>query len=173
MKADYITIKEYADIRNVSVSAVYKRLNKSLQPYLEVVEGQKMLKRTVLEDEGLIEVSTPVEETASTPLQPSSTLLEEQLREKDKQIEALNEQVKELRESNKNKDEFIQEQSRKLTELLEQSNILLQNNQILLAQPEAQKESAVVSAMEDVEAEQITKEKPEKKSWFSGLFGNK
>ena len=81
--------------------------------------------------------------------------------------------TEELRESNKNKDEFIQEQSRKLTELLEQSNILLQNNQILLAQPEAQKENAVVSDLEDVEAEQITEEKPEKKSWFSGLFRNK
>lgn len=172
MNAEYLTIKEYANIREVSVSAVYKRLDKSLQPYLEVVEGKKMLKRTVLEDEGLIEASTQVEENSSTPLQPASTLWEEQIKTKDKQIEALNEQIKELQESNKNKDEFIQEQSKKLTELLEQSNILLQNNQMLLAQPEVKTESVVVPDLEEVEAEQ-PEEKVEKKSWFSNLFGNK
>ena len=44
---EYLTIKEYAEIRGVSASAVYKRLSTSLQPYVETVEGKKVLKYQV------------------------------------------------------------------------------------------------------------------------------
>ena len=141
MEKEYLTIKEYATIRGVTVSSVYKRLNSTLKEYLVEVEGRKMLKYTVLAAEGIKPLngevennSTPRVQPHSTPhVQQDSTLLEEQIKAKDKQIELLNEQIKSLQESNQKKDDFIQEQSKKLTELLEQSNILLQNNQLLLA----------------------------------------
>ena len=104
----YLTIKEYAEIRGVSVSAVYKRLSTSLQPYVKTIEGKKVLKYQVLFDEGLKDYSTPSSQTSST------SFLEEQLREKDKQIERL------------------QEELRRLAELLEQANKLQENNQVLI-----------------------------------------
>ena len=193
MDKEYITIKEYADVRGVSVSSVYKRLNTTLKEYLVVVENRKMLKSEVLAAEGLkgrVEEDSTVNvqpsSTSSTPnVQPSSTsstLLEKQLEAKDKQIEALTEQIKSLQESNQKKDDFIQEQSAKLTELLEQSNVLLRNNQMLLADKKGSneedniKEADIVSTEvddppgEDKE-EPKEEKKEEKKGFFRRLFG--
>lgn len=175
----YITIKEYADLKGVSVSAVYKRLKTTLQPYLEEVEGQKMLKIQLLNDEN-IKASSTVEEPYSTNTpQPSSTVeeakgsfLEKQIEIKDKQIEELQDQVKLLQESNKSKDDFIQEQAKKLTDLLEQSNILLQNNQMLLAKPEDKTASSEVVDVEAASVEVEKETKPEEKvGLLKRIFG--
>ena len=174
MKQELISIKEYANIRGVSVSSVYKRLNTTLKDYLVVVENQKMLKKEVLEAEGLKPSIGEVEEDFNPHLQPSSNIAEKQIEIKDKQIEELTEQIKLLQEDNRKKDEFIQEQSRKLTELLEQSNILLQNNQLLLANKKEPEEEIIADEAEIVSAETAssaeTKPEPQKKSWFSRLF---
>lgn len=189
MDKEYITIKEYADIRGVSVSSVYKRLNTTLKDYLVIVENRKMLKIEVLAAEGLKPLNKKVEEDSTEGVQPSSTfstegfkpsstsstLLAKQLEAKDKQIEALNEQIKSLQESNQKKDDFIQEQSAKLTELLEQSNVLLRNNQLLLADKKDTKDETIVNE-EDIVSTAAEEEKtqdppPEKKSWFKRLFG--
>lgn len=122
----YLTIKEYAEIRGVSVSAVYKRLSTSLQPYVKTIEGKKVLKYQVLFDEGLKDYSTPSSQTSST------SFLEEQLREKDKQIERLQEELRRSAVSADEKDKYIQEQGRRLAELLEQANKLQENNQVLI-----------------------------------------
>ena len=173
---DYLTIREYAEIKGCSVSAVYKRLKTTLQPYCREVNNTKVLNIKVLQDEGLkpleveledkIEVSTPPSSTSSTS--PSSSFLEKQIEEKDLLIARLNSQIDELQNSNKKKDDFIQEQSRKLTELLEQSNILLQNNQILLSD----KTTEVKEEVAEVKPRAVVEEEtPEKKSWFKRLFG--
>ncbi len=179
MNKEYLTIKEFADLKGVSVSSVYKRLKTTLQPYVEEVEKKKVLNIKVLEYEGLKPLNEEVEEVSTSTPQPSSTpsstlFLERQIEEKDKQIEFLNNQIKELQESNKKKDDYIQEQGRKMTELLEQSNILLKNNQILLSDKASDiKEKEVV---EDIRSSAIvdkeeTEEQPEKKSWFKRIFG--
>lgn len=176
MEKKYLTIKEYADIRGVSVSSVYKRLNTTLEDYFVVVENKKMLKIEVLEAEGLKPVEEKVESSATSNFQPSATFLEKQLEAKDKQIEALTEQIKSLQESNQKKDNFIQEQSKKLTELLEQSNILLQNNQLLLAETKEKKDKIVVDDAEVMRAgtsaeDQNNIEINKKQSWFKRIFG--
>lgn len=177
MNKDYLTIKEYADLRGVSVSSVYKRLNTTLQQYLREVENRKVLDIKVLEAEGIKPSNEKVEEVASTPLQPNTSIIEKELDIKNKQIEKLTDQIEKLQEDNRKKDEFIQEQSRKLTELLEQSNILLQNNQLLLAQQNEAEQKEIVPEAEDieesavsVEAELHDREQPQKQSWFSKLF---
>ena len=179
MNKEYLTIKEFADLKGVSVSSVYKRLKTSLQPYLEEVESKKVLNIKVLEYEGLKPLNEEVEEISTSTPQPSSTssstlFFERQIEEKDKQIEFLNNQIKELQESNKKKDDYIQEQGRKMTELLEQSNILLKNNQILLSDKASDiKEKEVVEEVRPhaVVNKEETEEQPEKKSWFKRLFG--
>lgn len=179
MEKKYLTIKEYADIRGVSVSSVYKRLNTTLKEYFVEVENRKMLKVEVLEAEGLQPLKEKVEAVSTPNIQPSSTFFEEQLKAKDKQIEALTEQIKTLHESNQKKDDFIQEQSKKLTELLEQSNILLQNNQLLLAgKPETkEKEEEIIADETEIVSEvPVSDDKedpgPQKKvGWFKRIFG--
>lgn len=183
MDKKYITIKEYADIRGVSVSSVYKRLNTTLQQYLVEVENRKMLNIEVLEAEGLKKSNGEVEENSTSEVENSSTPLQKQLEAKDRQIEALNELIKSLQDSNKQKDDFIQEQSKKLTELLEQSNILLQNNQLLLADKKKDKKEDIVvndaeivnesidDSPEDKDNENNDNINKEKKGFFSRLFG--
>lgn len=140
MKKDYLTIKEYAEIRGVSVSSVYKRLSTTLQNYVGEVEGQKVLKYQVIIDEGLEGVeevslegcSTVEQEQNSTNYDKIIQLLTMQLKEKDKQIERLQEDLRRAAVSSDEKDKYIQEQGRRLAELLEQSNKLQENNQVLI-----------------------------------------
>ena len=51
MSKDYITIKEYAELRGCSTSAVYKRLTNTLKPYLIIENGTRYLKKQILIDE--------------------------------------------------------------------------------------------------------------------------
>ena len=46
---EYLTIAEYARLKGVSTSSVYKRLETSLRPWVEVVNGKKCLLSTVLD----------------------------------------------------------------------------------------------------------------------------
>lgn len=186
MKSDYISIAEYAKIKGVSVSAVYKRLKTTLQPYSTYDENGKMaLKRDILAHEGLEEFqpsSTPfqpcLEETSSTPpqkvegiektiplmenktLQQIIDILEAQLKEKDLQIERLQiaaaEDKRQIEESNRH----IREQEIKLAELLSQAQELQRNNQILLGQ------SQQILKLE-------SREKQKKKGIFKRLFSHK
>ena len=126
--SEYISVKDYAMLKGISKSAVYKKLSTTLQPYVEVVEGKKMLKIQCLTESELKRYST----NSGKVFNPNSTILEEQLRAKDKQIESLQEQIKELNIAMATKDEHIMKQSTKLTQLIEQSNKLQENNQILI-----------------------------------------
>ena len=45
---EMLTVQEFAKRAGVSVQAVYKRLNNSLSPYIQLVEGRKMLKSSAL-----------------------------------------------------------------------------------------------------------------------------
>ena len=103
---DFLSISEYARLKNVSVAAVYKRLDGTLKPYLKIIDGKKYLSSEALEaDKGIKQVfngiqqpfNTPVEsrqEEAATREKPGENeaiikaleALEKQLSEKDNQI---------------------------------------------------------------------------------------
>ena len=135
---EYLTIAEYAKIRGISTTAVYKRLKTSLQPFTTVVNGKICLLSTVLEFEKkescqpVINPLTTVDNPVAGSIEATIETLREQLKEKDKQIERLQEETAELRRAGADKDKFIQEQATRLSVLLEQSQELQRNNQILL-----------------------------------------
>lgn len=134
---DYITVAEYAKIRGVSVSSVYKRLGGTLKQYYKVIDGKKCLSAKILVEEGIIPPVERVEEGLKNEPTPPAVLvalevLEKQLAEKDQQIRRLQEEAQDLRRSNAEKDVFIQEQAGKMLLLLEQAQELNRNNQILL-----------------------------------------
>ena len=160
---EYLTIAEYAKIKGISTTAVYKRLKTSLQPFTTVVNGKKCLLSTVLElDEagGLEPFETKVE-TVVNPVagavDSAIQALQDQLKEKDRQIERLQEESAELRRAGAEKDKFIQEQSAKLSLLLEQSQELQRNNQILLGYSQAKPKEEEPQAIEPPKEEEVKK----------------
>lgn len=176
----FITIAEYAKRRDVSVAAVYKRLDGTLKEYVKEIDGKKFLSVDVLAAEGI----KPVEkgfipgyntqettdagnpgENQEAPASQEQTppvflgvleALERQLAEKDKQIERLQEQAAELRQEAQEKDKFIREQSSRLSLLLEQSQELQRNNQILLRLAQGGKEETEEAQEAPVEAQDAT-----------------
>lgn len=69
---ELLTIQEFAEKAGVSVQAVYKRLNNSLNPYIQLVEGRKMLKSSALFEIYGIEVVQPFQPFIQPSIQPDS-----------------------------------------------------------------------------------------------------
>jgi hypothetical protein len=173
MSKDKISIAEYAELRGVSLQAVYKRLNGSLNPYLIEENGKKYLDIRVLDDEELNEVSTEVENNSTevkqplnNPIQPD--ILTEQIAEKDKVIQSLLHQI-----------DILQEQNGKLTDLLQNTQLLMAQQQHLLlnasTNPVNVEENTPSPDIDTDDTEPDTAETPkeEKKKGFFGLFGRK
>jgi len=141
MNNEYLTIKEYAELKGVSVQAVYKRLKGNLQPFVEVVEGRKVLKREALEEnfstfkplnslnveneglKGLKKDSSPCTDKDGAS---SSTQAEiERINRRNEEI------IDDLRAQLKDKDAQLKEMSDKIISLFETNQRLLENNQSL------------------------------------------
>lgn len=58
---EILTVQEFAKRAGVSVQAVYKRLNNSLSPYIQLVEGRKMLKSSALYEIYGVKVKQPIQ----------------------------------------------------------------------------------------------------------------
>lgn len=200
MNEDFISISDYAKLRNVSPAAVYKRLDGTLKPYVKIIGNKKYISRKALEidgykpvengyQQGLKEVETeaaqdkePAEAAAQadTALLKALEALQNQLSEKDKQIERLQNEAVELRQAAAEKDKFIQEQSNRLSLLLEQSQELQRNNQILLGAAQgvkarSQEKEETQEPAQAAEAPEVNADTPgeqkKKKSFFNWLFG--
>lgn len=113
----YISVKEFAQRAGISVQAVYKGLNNRLNPYVKLVDNQKMIDIMALQDIYGIEVEQPIQPELSTNsiedvtndndividtllkqieiLQKELDVKNEQLKEKDNQMAALNERLEE------------------------------------------------------------------------------
>ena len=183
MEKEYYSVKEYAEIKGISVQAVYKRLNGSLKPFVEVVEGRKMLKSAVFGETFSTSSSTSklnVEQPFSTEgLTPSS--LDEEIIHINRRNEEL---IDDLRKQIKEKDEQIKEMNEKVISLFETNQRLLENNQSLqlnyqmLLSSGADKTNEVVNTDNDEEGAPVQNEEvaeqeeapPEKKGLLYWLF---
>ncbi len=144
-----LTVQQFAALVGKSPQSIYKRLNKvdnpvdnqvvnSIQPYVVVVEGQKMLKIQAVSDLYGIKVEQPSRpgcqpetEKLSTlfnqveqPIQPPAgekssdevTFLREQIRRQNTMIESLNKELEKEREHNREKDRQLLDTLTKLAE---------------------------------------------------------
>ena len=144
-----LTVQQFAALVGKSPQSIYKRLNKvdnpvdnqvvnSIQPYVVVVEGQKMLKIQAVADLYGIKVEQPSQpgcqpetEKLSTlfnqieqPIQPPTgekssdevTFLREQIRRQNTMIESLNKELEKEREHNREKDRQLLDTLTKLAE---------------------------------------------------------
>lgn len=192
MNDDFISVSEYAKLRNVSAASVYKRLDGTLKPYVKIIGNKRYISRKALKIDGyqpvengyqpgLKEVETEAAQDkapeqaaapADTALLKALEALQNQLSEKDKQIERLQNEAVELRQAAAEKDKFIQEQSNRLSLLLEQSQELQRNNQILLgAAHDIKARNRENQENQDTAPPNAPEDKKEKKSFFKWLFG--
>lgn len=83
---EYITVKEFAKRAGISVQAVYQNIDKKLKPYLELIDGKKMLNIQALQDiYGVPEIKDDEQEVDNELI----SFLKDQLEVKDRQITEL------------------------------------------------------------------------------------
>ena len=140
-----LTVQQFAALIGKSPQSIYKRLNKvdnqvvnPIQPYVVVVEGQKMLKIQAISELYGIEVEQPIQpcsepesEKLSTPCNPVEqpiqppadekssdevAFLRELIRRQDTMIESLNKELEKEREHNREKDRQLLDTLTKLAE---------------------------------------------------------
>lgn len=144
-----LTVQQFAALIGKSPQSIYKRLNKvdnpvdnqvvnPLQPYVVVVEGQKMLKIQAISELYGIEVEQPIQpgcqpesEKLSPPFNPVEqpiqppvdekssdevAFLREQIRHQGAMIESLNMELEKEREHNREKDRQLLDTLAKLAE---------------------------------------------------------
>ncbi len=144
-----LTVQQFAALVGKSPQSIYKRLNKvdnpvdnqvvnPIQPYVVVVDGQKMLKIQAISELYGIEVEQPIQpgcqpesEKLSTPfnqveqpIQPPAdekssdeiAFLREQIRHQDTMIESLNKELEKEREHKREKDRQLLDTLSKLAE---------------------------------------------------------
>lgn len=105
---ELLTIKEFAELAGVSVQSVYKGLNNRLNPWVELVDNQKMLKIQALTEVYGIEVEQPIQPKLNNPfnqetdiitvLQKTIDTLQGQLEIKDKLIDKMEAELTEERQ---------------------------------------------------------------------------
>ena len=189
MDKDYLTIKEYATIKGCSTQYVYKLLQTKLNDFVEIVDGKKCLKISVLDadfSKSSTNSSSVVDNQVANQVDnqvcnqvasPSAAALEEEL----KRIIARNEElVDSLREEIKAKDAQLSQMNEKIISLFETNQRLMENNQSLhlnyqlllgdLQGKPINKEVDIQGARVQEEPETIPEEEPKKKGFFSRLF---
>lgn len=173
MSKDYITIKEYAELRGCSTSAVYKRLTNTLKPYLIIENGKRYLKKQILIDEELL---TPPQPSSSTPPQPSTQRANEEvvievkdnkevIQDSDNKIILLLEkQIEDLKEQLKKQEEKTREEINFLRNQIEVKDRLIDQQQQLNAMTLEQNKSLTEPTEKNIIEENKT-------GFFKKLFG--
>lgn len=92
MSNDLLTVKQFAEATGLTQQAIYKQLNKRLNNYVVIVDGQKMLKRSALKDFSNSTVEQQDNNSFNTLLEQNQQIidmLKKELEEKNKQIAEL------------------------------------------------------------------------------------
>lgn len=133
---EYITVKQYAKIKNISQQAVYKQLNNKLKGFVVVENGKKYISINALTETELKEFNNQIQPNSTKvvkPLneieQPNSTTTADETAT----IQRLLAQVETLQKKNDELTTALLELSAKNVELTEKLTDLLRNSQVLLA----------------------------------------
>lgn len=118
---EYISVSEFAKLVQKSPQSIYKQLNNRLNPYVKLVDNQKMLNTRALTEIYGIEVEQPIQPELTTYsttdstqdnqlialLQQTQSILKKQLEEKDKLLAQQGQQITDLLRKLDDKEEKI------------------------------------------------------------------
>ena len=186
MEKEYLTVKQFAEMRAVSTQYVYKLLQTKLQPYVVMVDGKKCIDIKALEvfskNDATNFATNDATNFATKVANPSASSIEEEL----KRINARNEDlIDDLRAEIKAKDAQLQQMNEKIVSLFETNQRLMENNQklqlnyqMLLGDGKDIEVDAEVNEqdtraeVEPEEEKEVKKEpeQPKKRGFFSRLF---
>ena len=154
---ELLTVQEFAEKAGVSVQAVYKRLNNSLNPYIQLIEGRKMLKSSALSEIYGVEVEQPIQPFIRPGLNGETGSSE---------VDFWREQVAQLQAELSTERQHSRELAGRVAELAERGVVLTdQAKKLQLAQMSPQLMDGGGGAADPAEPE------PEKKrGWFCKLF---
>lgn len=159
---EYISIKEFAKRAGVSVQSIYKRLNglnNPLNQYIKLVENQKMLNISALEEIYGIEVVQPIQPNHSTYSTPHSTYSTSHLsNENDKKTETKS------KTSSRTKSETVSDLVSVLEKELSAKNEQIAHLQKLLDQ-EQQLRMISEQKLLQIEEDKTVEEGQKKKKW--------
>lgn len=119
-KKDLLTVKEFARITNKSQQAIYKQLNNRLNPFVQLVDNQRMLERRALQEVFGIEVEQPIQPKLNNQFNQETPLYEILKGE----LEAKNKQIEELQKELSKEREHTREQSERIAVLADQAQKL-------------------------------------------------
>ncbi len=149
---ELLTVQQFADAAGISKQAVYKALNNKLKPFVQLVDGKKMIHSKALTEVYSVGVNqrggTPGG-NQSQPLEAVIAMLQRELEVKNGQIDALQRQVEQL------------------TSALEHTTSSLQTAQALHAGTIQQQ------LLQEPDPEEKTTGQEKKKGWFARKFGKK
>lgn len=174
--AEFITIADFADRAGVTPQAIYKRVDKDLQPFVKLVEGRKTIDTSALT---LFNTNVSTE----TIEQPKSTDLNDDLIQRLKlENERLNNQLvetfymlKKEKEENKKLTDQLITLSNDFSDLAKQSNLLASQSQTLQGHIQQRTLGSAENPVDKVDENfnEVDKpvEEPKRKGFFSKLFG--
>ena len=128
---DLLTIQEFAILVHRKPQTIYKQLNNRLNPYVQLVDNQKMKKKSAIFEIYGITVEQPIQPELNNSFNPNSTDEIEFLRG---QVTHLQEELEIEREHNREKDK----------QLLDTLNKLAETQSLLAAGTAADKQKALV-----------------------------
>lgn len=155
-KNELLSINEFAEAAGVSKQAIYKRLNNQLKPFVQLVDGKKMLSNKALSEVYGIEVEQKVNHelnNQSQPIQPLETvilMLQKELDRKNEQIEAKDRQIAELQAALR-REQDLHTSAQRLHDQAQQLHL---------------GSIAQLEAARSEEDSPVTVAEPEKKGWF-------
>lgn len=175
MEKEYLSVKEYAEIKGCSTQYVYRILQTKLQPYVIVVEGKKCLKIEVLDREETNQPTNSTNQTnqvANEGFKSSSSSNFEEMKRINERNENL---IDDLRAQLKEKDAQLSQLNEKVISLFETNQRLMENNQQLQLNYQLLLGDGKIKQYEEVNvegasAEEVVEEEPKRKGFFSRFF---
>lgn len=165
-KDELLTIQEFAILVHRKPQTIYKQLNNRLNPYVQLVDNQKMLKKSAIFEIYGITVEQPIQPELNNSFNPNSTDEIEFLRG---QVTHFQAELEKEREHNREKDK----------QLLDTLNKLAESQAALAAGQAADKQKALAEKIiegqqqsENVEIIKDNKETVKIGKIFGKLFRN-
>ena len=160
MENELLTVLEYAEMKNVSVQSVYKRLKTGLKEYCVEIDGKKYIKRSALEQSA--EQPEPKKEPDYSEDYVQSLLARIEGLEADKAD--LKAEKVQLQQEKEKMQQRIDEKDAHIMEITERLTVLLKNEQdrtALQAAPAAE----TVEVVQPADAAEPEQKKPWWKFW--------